>query len=376
MITKLDDVGPFIFGLYSFILILAGTPLNLFCYYIFKRLVPNRSNATIIVFSYLALIELLIPFTWNLNYAVRELVLKRQKNIFIKHLEEHSLFVCKLVSYSAYFLLQCAAWLKALATFARCVSLHHEWPISRYLLKAAVIRRLSGITIFLIGLINSPIWIINGKRVNVTDAYNNTQIQIQCYRSTFFQSWEIVHLLLYNFIPFTLMILCNISIIRHVHESQRRTQRSKLCSRASIKKSSTTSSLARRSLSTIGGRLTKTLIFITIFFIIFTSPSAIFYIFLGKKRIRHRAFITMGLSNLATTSHVLSFIIYWVTSADFQDAVISLFCCRPLASQRQPTEEKLQEKRISTHPPLSSIPVSNSGLQRKLPLLHSSQCFQ
>jgi hypothetical protein len=372
MVTTLIDFGHFILGVYSLILILTGTPLNLLCFYIFKRLMPNRSNATIIVLSYLAFIELLIPFTWNLNYAIRELILKRQENILIKNLEQHSLFVCKLVSYSAYFLLQCSAWLKTLATFARCVSLHQNWNI-KYLLKSTVIHRVSWITIFFIGLINLPIWIINGKRVLVKDQYNQTKTEVKCYSSKFFEFWEIVHLLLYNFIPFTLMILCNVLIIRHVHNSQRRTQLSKLRSQSSIKKSSTTSTIIRRPLSSTGGRLTKTLIFVTIFFIIFTSPSAIFYIFLGKRIKRYRSLITMGLSNLATTNHVLSFFIYWLTSTDFQHTVISVICCRP-PLQRQTVDDKL-EKRVSTHPPSSSIPISNSGLQHHSPSLQSSSSF-
>jgi hypothetical protein len=369
MITTIVDYGYFIFGLYSFFLILIGTPLNLLCFYIFKRLTPNRSNATIIILSYLALIELLIPFTWNLNYAIRELIWKRQKIILIKNLEQHSLFVCKLVSYSAYFLLQCAAWFKTLATFARYLSLSNVWTIRKYLSKPIVIHRLCWMTIILIGLINLPIWFINGKRVSFIDNYNNTKIQIKCYQSIFFQYWEIVHLLFYNFIPFTLMILCNLSIIRHVHESQRRTKQSKIRSQSLIKSSSSKLYFARRIPAGTGNRLTKALIFITIFFILFTSPSAIFYISLGKIIKLHRNLITMGLSNLATTSHVLSFFIYWLTSTDFQDAVIGFFCCRPLISPRQ----IIEDKHTSIHPPLSTVPVDNTEIHQNLLLLQSFQ---
>ncbi|CAF1286151.1 unnamed protein product [Adineta steineri] len=371
MIATLADLGYFIFGLYSLLLILSGTPLNLLCFYIFKRVIPNRSNATIIVFSYLAIIELLIPFTWNLNYTIRELVWKRQTNSTIKNLEEHSLFVCKLVSFSAYFLLQCAAWLKTLATFARCVSVHNEWTIRKYILNSRAIHRLCWMTIILIGIMNFPIWIVNGKEAFSIDKNNKTQKQIMCYRSVFFKYWEIVHLLLYNFIPFTFMILCNIAIIRHVRESRRRTQRSKMRS-ASIVKSPSTLSSNRRSLATSDGRLTKTLIFITIFFIICTSPSAIFYISLGKIIKRHRHLITMGLSNLATTSHVSSFIIYWLTSSDFKNAVISFLYCRAPVSQGPSAEDKLQHSRYSTRAVSTSMRPSSSDLQRKLPTLYLS----
>lgn len=357
------DLGHFLAGLYSLLLILIGTPLNLLCFYIYKCLVPNRTNPTIIVFAHLALIELLIPFTWNINYVIRELFWKYQTSPTLKNLEGHSLFVCKLISYSAYFSLQCAAWLKTLATFARCVTVHHGWPINKWLSKPIVIQRVIWCVILVIALINFPIWIINGEEVRTTNQSNETIIQIRCYQSKFFVFWEIAHLLLYNFIPFTLMIICNILITRQVRDSRRRTQRSKMNSR--------NSSTASRASARIGGRLTKTLILITVFFILFTAPAAIFYIVLGKRVKIHRDLITMSLSNLATTSHVTSFIIYWLISSDFRDAAISVLCCRPLTSNRTsaPGEDKQQDKPVSNQQ--SNTQIKNAN-ERKLPLLQSS----
>lgn len=355
MTTTFADLGYFIFGLYSFALILTGTPLNLFCFYLFKRIVPNRNNATIIVFSYLAIIEFLIPFTWNLNFAARELIIKHRKNLSFKNLEQYSLLLCKLLSYSAYFSLQCAAWFKTFATFTRCVSLHNEWSIKTYFSKTSFIHCISLLIILFIALINLPILIINGKRVHSYDKYNNTQIQIKCYQSVFFQYWEIVHLLLYNFIPFTLMIIFNISIIRHVHASQRRTRRSKLCSNSIVKASAKASHAYRRGLSTSGIRLTNTLIFVTTSFILLTAPSAIFYISLGKIIKRHRNLITMGLSNLATTCHVMSFVIYWFASIDFRDAIINFCCRRSNMIPRQSADDKPLDNRSYIRPSLSPL---------------------
>ncbi|UJR29043.1 hypothetical protein I4U23_010258 [Adineta vaga] len=369
MTITIIDIAHFLAGLYSLILILIGTPLNLLCFYIFTRLVPNRSNATIIVFAHLALIELLIPFTWNINYVVRELLWKYQKNISMKNLEQHSLFICKLIAYGSYFSLQCAAWLKTLATFARCASLHNNWSFKNWISKPVNIRRMIWFVIIFIGVLNFPIWIVNGKHEYVKDEYNQTKLEVKCYQSQYFQFWEIAHLLLYNFIPFTLMIISNILIIRHVRESRNRTQRSRIPS---------SSSTGRRSKTSDGGRLTKTLILITIFFIIFTSPAAIFYIFFGKTVKRHRNLITMSLSNLATTSHVTSFIIYWLTSSDFRDAAINVLFCKLIRPQRQSTEDKQHDKPISDQLPIISTPIvqSHEDNQRKLPLLQTSTTSQ
>ena len=375
--TTLIDSGYFCLGLYSLALILVGTPMNLLCFYIFKRLIPNRLNATIVVFSYLALIELLVPFTWNLNYVIRELILKRRPSPSIKNLEQHSLFVCKLISYGAYFTLQCAAWLKTFATFARCVSLHHDWSIRKYLSKSRIIHRITWSTIVFIALINLPILIINGRREIALDDSNQTFVKIKCYQSRFFRFWEIAHLLLYNFVPFTLMILCNISIIRHVRQSRLRTQGSKLRSSTAMKRSSTMTSsnsfTNKRSPSSGGARLTQTLVFVTVFFIIFTSPSAIFYIFLGNIVKSHRNLITMALSNLATTSHVSSFLIYWMTSTDFRDAAIGLLCCRPSVLRRPVNDDKQQDKGFSLRRSLSPTLACPTETQRTLTRLLSTQ---
>ena len=364
MAISFIDLCYFCSGVYSLLLILLGTPLNLLCFYIFTRLVPNRSNSTIIVFAHLALIELLIPFTWNANYVVRELLWKYQRTISFKNLEQHSLFVCKLISYGAYFSLQCAAWLKTLATFARCVSLYSNWSLKNWLSKPVIIHRVLWALIFVIGLINFPIWIINGERVSTLDQHNQTISQVKCYQSKFFQFWEIAHLLLYNFVPFTLMILSNILIVRKVRASQRRTQRSKMST-----SSSSSTSANRRPKSSDGGRLTKTLVLITIFFIIFTAPAAIFYIFFGRTFKLHRDLITMTLSNLATTSHVTSFIIYWLTSTDFRDAAISLLYCRPIVPHRTTTEEKQHDR---PHPQPTGLKPTAAVNDEAPPLLQST----
>ncbi|CAF4162065.1 unnamed protein product, partial [Rotaria sp. Silwood2] len=47
--ATLIDIAHIVSGLYSLILILVGTPLNLLCFYIYKCLAPNRSSRTIIV---------------------------------------------------------------------------------------------------------------------------------------------------------------------------------------------------------------------------------------------------------------------------------------------------------------------------------------
>jgi len=116
--TQLTDR---LLSIYSLLLILIGTPCNLLCCIIyFQR--ANRSNSIKIIFGYLAFLDTIVPFTFNLNYVFREFNVhvkityinnKNTKNnspyfvdsenfnaiIIKKNLEEHSLFLCRFLSY-------------------------------------------------------------------------------------------------------------------------------------------------------------------------------------------------------------------------------------------------------------------------------------
>ena len=108
-------------SIYSLILILIGTPCNLLCCLIyFQKL--NRSNSIKTIFGYLAVLDTIVLYTFNLNYVVREfnidyqLIYHRLSNstnqksdlhgndsiniiVVKKNLEEYSLFMCRFLSY-------------------------------------------------------------------------------------------------------------------------------------------------------------------------------------------------------------------------------------------------------------------------------------
>jgi hypothetical protein len=108
-------------SIYSLILILIGTPCNLVsCLIYFQK--TNRSNSIKIIFGYLAILDTIVLYTFNLNYVVREFNLDYKLiyndkinstnqssdfhgngtiNIIVskKNLEEYSLFMCRFLSY-------------------------------------------------------------------------------------------------------------------------------------------------------------------------------------------------------------------------------------------------------------------------------------
>lgn len=108
-------------SIYSLLLILIGTPCNLLCCIIYLQKV-NRSNSIKIIFGYLAFLDTIVLYTFNLNYVFREFNIDVKityinhnnknnslelddvdhinANIVKKNLEEHSLFICRFLSYS------------------------------------------------------------------------------------------------------------------------------------------------------------------------------------------------------------------------------------------------------------------------------------
>ena len=97
--------------IYSLILILIGTPCNLLCCLIYFQK-SNRTNSMKTIFGYLAILDTIVLYTFNLNYVIREFnvvvyngtnssfnPISDINNDVKKNLEEHSLFVCRFLSY-------------------------------------------------------------------------------------------------------------------------------------------------------------------------------------------------------------------------------------------------------------------------------------
>lgn len=106
---------------YSLLLILVGTPCNVLCCLIYFQK-GNRANSIKTIFGYLAILDTVVLYTFNLNYVVREFNIEyhlthtsrlnasngswefaSNENInFVpvkKNLEEYSLFACRFLSY-------------------------------------------------------------------------------------------------------------------------------------------------------------------------------------------------------------------------------------------------------------------------------------
>lgn len=117
--TQLTDR---LLAIYSLLLILIGTPCNLLCCLIYFQK-GNRLNSIKTIFGYLAILDTIVLYTFNLNYVFREFnvhvkitydhhqhqqqtadgISFNHDNMNVrvtkKNLEEHSLFICRFLSY-------------------------------------------------------------------------------------------------------------------------------------------------------------------------------------------------------------------------------------------------------------------------------------
>lgn len=108
-------------AIYSLLLILIGTPCNILCCLIYFQK-SNRANSIKTIFGYLAVLDTIVLYTFNLNYVFREFNVHVRityhphspiktddgsyfnpgsMNIIInkKNLEEHSILICRCLSY-------------------------------------------------------------------------------------------------------------------------------------------------------------------------------------------------------------------------------------------------------------------------------------
>lgn len=119
MDTQLADR---LLSIYSLILIVIGTPCNFLCCLIYFQK-ENRTNSIKTIFGYLAILDTIVLYTFNLNYVVREFnidyqffyfhknLTKRADSVDIltagniniiiikRNLEEYSLSICRFLSY-------------------------------------------------------------------------------------------------------------------------------------------------------------------------------------------------------------------------------------------------------------------------------------
>ena len=305
------------FSYYALFLIIVGTIFNLTSFLVMIRK-NMRKYACMRYLAILSIVDLLVLYQWNLNTFYKY---NFSFPPFYRDLEELSLFWCRWISYLAFSTLQLSSWLLSIVSIDRVMVVYCTcW--NKYMHKPNRINLVIILIILIIFMSNVHIVLYNGytehfnsTQTDILSSDSNQTVQLQkvvCYRSKsdskyIFPKWEKVHLLIYNAIPFGIMLVCNSMIIYNV-KFARRVQ------------SQTKSSAKKKR------RMTLMLVLITFTFMILTLPSVITHTFLREFLINktYRRMVNIIVNSLLHTSHAINFLLYVYSAPNFRAEIIRI----------------------------------------------------
>ena len=193
-----------IFSYISLIIIILGLIGNTTTFIIFRFNNEMKKIPSMVILSFVCITDTLSLFTWNLNYFTY--------SNFGFNIEGLNIYTCRIFTFIQYFGLQSSGLLLSLVSIDRYIfvsrlpnSFLSKLPFGT--LKSATLWSFSIVSI--IGLMNSFILILDRKVIlNTVHCYhlsNGFIIPIM---------WEKVHMILYCLIPFILMIIFDVLLIK------------------------------------------------------------------------------------------------------------------------------------------------------------------
>lgn len=246
-----------------------------------------------------AVVDLCSLYSWNLNLFYKHLI-----NPYQNDLEDSSVITCRLISFIAFVSLQLSSWYLTLVSLDRCLNIHFLFWNRQFGQAKYSIYIIISITIIIISL-NSHLLFLNGYRQPNCTPYAKRTCFV-CYarlndRFYIFPKWEKIHVIIYNFIPFSIMLISNGFIIRRSILSSASTHRS---SAIDAQKNSISGNRQRRQ-----RQLTCILISVTFLFVFLTTPVMIYNVFLRNYLTNRKPlkYIVLGiLLCIQFTSHAVS----------------------------------------------------------------------
>jgi len=240
----------------------------------------------------MAIVDMLMLYGWNLDHFFR---LK-----FGFEVDRLTVATCKILIYLNHLLSHSSAWLRVWMCIDRFLTLNQVRQ-RRAIYQHRRVIFLIIFTFIALALINLPIPIFSCYSYVLK---NETKIASGSPYFPLYPAWNYINLMLYNILPFTLMLIFTILIIRYLILIKR------------------TSSLqqSRIRYSTIS----IPILLSAILFCLMTTPPALIYAFF-RLSINN----TMNvLDSIKYTYHSLSFLIYFVTLVDFRQEVYRFLHCQ------------------------------------------------
>jgi hypothetical protein len=352
---------------YSFLLILVGTVCNLISFSIMIRK-SMRKFACMRYLAMLSISDVIVLYQWNLNTVFKY---NFSRPPYYKELEERSLFWCRWISFWAFTSLQMSSWFLSIVSFDRLMVVYSSfWK--RVMNKSSKVNLIIGIIVLTLIFTNLHILFNNGyveeEKPPGYALSNTTSVQsamaqafqlvssvydtisrnatnsttppqkhnVVCYRSKsdryyIFPKWEKAHLVIYNLIPFAIMLTCNSMIIYNVKFARK------------VQSKNKASSKRKR-------RMTFMLILVTFSFMALTLPSVIVHTFfrdyLSTKP--YRRLVNVFVNNLLHTSHAINFFLYVVSAPNFRTEFLRLLNVYKRQISTRKTNATINRSRATT----------------------------
>ncbi len=297
MATRRPSVGTLVFTYYPLCLTCLTTVLNILIIIVFYGKV-FRQRPTIGYMRAIALVDMLMLYGWNLDHFFN---LK-----FGFELQRLTVLSCKFLTYFNHFITQSSAWLRVWMCIDRYCTLNQVRQ-RRAVYQHRRVTFLIAFTFIGIALINLHLPIFSCYAYQIG---NQTNIGTGSRYYRLYPTWNYISLALYNIIPFILMFIFNILIIRYL---------------ILIKRTSTLQQSHVRHSS-----ISIPILLSTFLFCIMTTPPAIFFSFFHQET-RSELFqhiLLNLLDSIKYTYHSLSFFVYFLTLVDFRQGVFRLLSCR------------------------------------------------
>ncbi|CAF0800937.1 unnamed protein product [Brachionus calyciflorus] len=288
-----------ILGAYSLMLIILGTIFNFIIFYICSKK-PLRNISTFKFLSILALSDTICLYEWNLKHFTVAYFNIAYNFVYLSW--------CRLELFLQYTFLQYSAWILVSIALDRLLStLNNNWR-NFYTTGNRIYYYLVFLIILLSG-INSPILIRMGYYT-----FKNGTENLNCLATyendfTLFNTMSGIHLYLFSIVPFISLVIINSKLIYTAVISKRR-------------KIGLTNEAFKKKFD-----MTKTILILTIQFIVLTLPSSIvsrfFYVIMIQSRIGK--IVLFVCDNFSFSFNSFNIITLYLTNKKFKDELKSTF---------------------------------------------------